>query len=230
MRRAFPSVSASSLGCGDSHRFIRPAATPVAASRATRETGFTLIELLVTIVIIAVLAGLLLSAISAVRERARRTATAQVISELHSAIENYRAEDFRHQFPPPGPAAEPFIRRDPAFVPLADPSQRTIGPRPTATLDLLMECGFTWRMDQVGSDTSTAPHCLMDPWKRPYRYSVDTGMTAGPAVKPAPQTDWNPRDERPFAYVWSIGKTTGAGDADPAAASRWIYRRDGKVR
>lgn len=192
--------------------------------------AFSLVELLVTIVIIAVLSGLLLSAISAVRQRAHSSAAAQVIAELHSALENYRAEDMRHKFPTASPEPEPFLRRDPAFVPPADPSLRITGPRPTALLDLLMECGFTWRMDQIGAATSPAPNCLMDPWRRPYRYAVDEAKIAGPAWKPAPLSDWNSGGERPFAYVWSIGRTTGPSDADPASAERWILRRDGKVR
>jgi prepilin-type N-terminal cleavage/methylation domain-containing protein len=52
MRRGFPSVS--SLRCGDSRRFIQPAATPVAASRAQREAGFTLVEMLVATAIFVV--------------------------------------------------------------------------------------------------------------------------------------------------------------------------------
>lgn len=190
-------------------------------------TAFTLIELLVTIVIIAVLMGLLLSATTAVRERTRRTATAQVIIELHTALENYRAEDFRHAYPPADPVPNPFMRRDPGFVPLADPALRSKGPRPTALLDLLMDCGFTWRMDQIGSADSASPHCLLDAWHRPFRYQVDDGKSAGPALKPAAQADWNPGEERPYAYVWSLGRNA---NPDAAAANGWLYRRDGKVR
>lgn len=194
--------------------------------RTSCSSALTLIELLVTIVIIAVLMGLLLSAVTAVRERANRTAASQVIIELHTALENYRAEDFRHAYPPADPLPSPFIRRDPRFVPLADPALRSKGPRPTVLLDLLTDCGFTWRMDQVGSAESATPNCLLDPWNLPFRYQVDDGKSAGPALKPAAQADWNPGDERPFAYVWSLGRNASP---DAASASNWLYRRDGKV-
>ena len=192
--------------------------------------GFSLLELLIVIVIITVLMAMLLTAISAVREHAKHTAAAQVIAELQVALENYRAEDMRHKFPIPEPEPSPFMRRDPAFAGSADPTLRT-GPNPTRIIDQLADCGFSWRTDQMGGPGSVAPDCLLDPWRRPYRYAVDAATTPGPqAWRPAPLADWNSGNARPFAYVWSIGTPVGAADAEPATARRWVYRRDGKVR
>ena len=51
--------------------------------------AFTLIELLVVVAIIAILAALLLPALTAARERARRTACATNLDEMGKAFENY---------------------------------------------------------------------------------------------------------------------------------------------
>ena len=63
-----------------------------------RKPGFTLVELLVVIAVIGILVGMLLPAVQAVRESARRTACQSKLKQISAAILVY--ENTHNHFPP----------------------------------------------------------------------------------------------------------------------------------
>jgi prepilin-type N-terminal cleavage/methylation domain-containing protein len=76
--------------------------TETVRSNRGRRAGFTLVELLVVIAIIGILVALLLPAIQAAREAARRSQCSNNLKQLSVAMQNHHDV---HEFFPPGNTA-----------------------------------------------------------------------------------------------------------------------------
>lgn len=188
-----------------------PREPDVRASSGRR--GLTLIEILVVITLIAVLIGILMPAISMVRNQAKVTYARQTLQELQTAFDVYRAEHPRKRYPEE--RADKGIHED--------------------LLDDLDERRLWSRGDRLIKD-----ELLVDPWMQPYRYSLSR---PNPSQNADELHDWNwdPEEGRvarwgarrgagggtvdgalAFPYLWSIGRRGKDNDA-----STWIYPEDG---
>jgi prepilin-type N-terminal cleavage/methylation domain-containing protein len=82
---------------------------PSRQSRSTCRRGFTLVELLVVIAIIGVLVALLLPAVQAAREAARRTTCINQVKQLMLAMQNH--VDAKKAFPSGGSRPWPYVEQ-----------------------------------------------------------------------------------------------------------------------
>lgn len=124
-----------------------------------RRRGFTLVELLVVIAIIATLIGLLLPAVQAARESARRTACSNNLKQIGLACLVH--ESSRKKFPAGyvasvgwgwGTSILPFIEQQPLYNAI-NPTQRRFGDAGTVALAQTALAGYLCPSDAIPLNT-----------------------------------------------------------------------------
>ena len=173
--------------------------------------GFTLIELLVVISILAVLMSMLFPAITGIRNSVNKSRALGDLDLVAIAMSQYRTEDGRKRFPSTNVAG-------------------TFDGKLTSSVLGVLSSRYPWDgyLQHLDSDGN-----WIDPWERPYYFRA-----GGPLSRPfVGFTDWNPRGDATFPYLWSLGVPEGTDDEDamtsstgrPATATpAWVYRAAGK--
>lgn len=206
-----------------------PGAQPFQSRRA-----FTLIELMVVVGIIVVLAGLLIPAITVVRENARKTEAHQIVAQLTLAIEGYANEDSRtKRYPYPGPFADNSNPYGPSAITYhryqepADPDlafslafkDQRGGSEIPGTLQIIEDSGVP--LPTLRIDTSDGDRRILDPWQRPYRYRFSLSGTVRLGFVCTHQA----ADPRLYDWNWNAdeGREAKRNGQDPALARVYPY-------
>ena len=199
-----------------------------------RCTGFTLIELLVVIAIIAVLIGLLLPAVQAAREAARRVSCINNLKQIGLAVHNYH--QVNDVFPPGGfpaytptanngnnasPSAHarllPFLEQQPLYNALnwslavindnAAPGNG-YGPYANSTVSITRLSAFICPSDTPPNWNLTSASQPLPHYRAPGNsYFASVGSSLEFASR---QTSGPPNG--PFSYIGEIGRQVGIRD------------------
>jgi type II secretory pathway pseudopilin PulG len=191
--------------------------------RPRSAAGFTLVEILLVIAAILILISMLIAAVSVVSKSVHKAAITSMVQNLQAAVNLYQLEDPQHRFPPMDAGNYLYS------------NWNQTGGQPQRTLDLLLTYKVAWTPSQLNPPLAWMVNpalYLNDNFGRPYCYTCDT-VVGGVVTNSAPwgaapqPSDWNAKNEHPYAYVWSYGQPTGKGDAndeDPTKnIANWIY-------
>ena len=138
------------------------------ARRKTERRGFTLIEMLVVIAIIGVLSGLLLGAVQAVREGARRRRADTEVHDIARAVKLYRQEYGKLPLQT-AKSADVTDTVDKELVDILTAKEQPVTHNPR--LIVFMEA----RRGAVDTNTASATYgYYLDPWLQPYIIATDT--------------------------------------------------------
>jgi type II secretory pathway pseudopilin PulG len=172
--------------------------------------GVTLMELLISMTIIVVLIGLAIPAVHMIRESARRTESRQILTQLHTAIAEYRIHDKRRRFP--AQEADSLLWYD-----VRGQTSRILN---------RIEDNTSYRVSPSHLGGHGDERQLLDGWHRPLRYVVDQDED-GLVERPAPKSSWQNIAQEPYAFLWSLGPVANDND-DAAQCETWIAMEDSR--
>jgi len=158
----------------------RRAAAVEAAGRGHR-AGFTLVDILVAIAVVSVLIGLMLPALTGVRETARRVTCSSNLRQLGLGVQLY-ANTERDRIPSFASAGPDFAVRGGQFDPLADVVRLRHGPDDPATPDAWTGLGLLFERRIL--DAPTVAYCPSHEGRFEYEayeaaWASETGELAG---------------------------------------------------
>ena len=174
--------------------------------------GFTLVELLVVIAIIGILVALLLPAVQAAREAARRMQCTNNLKQFGIALHNYH--DINKCFPPrKGGTTGTWVSED--------PGQHNSG-RLSGFVSLLPFIEQTAMYDQIKSGDSAAG---IQPWG-PYPYQGWSAWNVAPDCLICPSSSHSSTRTQAVNYAFSVGDQI-SGNRDASNPRGLFGSRDG---